>query len=727
MERITDHPVLEPEEKKKLRFTFEGKSLEALGDEVISSALFASGIKIFSYHKKDGSPQGIFCANGQCAQCAVVADGLPVKACVTKVREGMTVARLNGLPKMPSATGPAMSEQDAGAGGAEKNGAPRFPGQKGETCAQELGRVEEIEVDALIVGGGPAGLAAAAELGKLDVSTLIIDDKHKLGGKLVLQTHKFFGSVEDCFAGTRGIDIADKLEDQLKAYPSVKVWVNAACVAVFSDRRVGVVYNGGYYLVKPKAFISATGAREKTLAFEGNTLPGVYGAGAFQTLVNRDLVRPSKNLFIVGGGNVGLIAAYHALQAGIKVAGLIEAMDHCGGYKVHLDKIKRLGVPVYTSHTVVRAGGTTGLETVTVAQVDKNFKPLEGTEKTFAADTLLVAVGLNSVSEFHGQAVAFGMNAFVCGDAEEIAEASAAMFSGRITAHKVLKSLGVMTGPVPDFWFERLQTLKSRPGKTHESAVREHDKAVYPVLHCRQEIPCDPCATVCPKKSIKIPKSNMMAVPKFEGDCIGCYKCLLICPGLAVTIVDKRKDPKHPTVALPFEIGRGLVKKGDTVTLTDYEGAGLEKAQVTDVKDFKAENTLIVIAKTTSAVADRAAGLKLYEPQKPEKTGGGFSAMPDSAIICRCERISLGEIRKAIRAGVRDLNQLKAVTRAGMGACGAKTCASLIAGIYKSEGVDLKEVTALSQRPLFMEVPLGAFSNITCRTEEEEKASWSGF
>ena len=698
MERIIQHPVLETEEKKKLRFTFEGRELEALEGEVISSALFASGIKIFSYHKKDRSPQGIFCANGQCAQCTVIADGLPVKACVTKVKEGMKVAALSGLPKMPRAA-----------------------------CVIEFGRVEEIEVDALIAGGGPSGLAAAAELGKLNISTLVIDDKHKLGGKLVLQTHKFFGSVEDCFAGTRGIDIADKLEDQLKAYPSVKVWVNASCVAVFSDKRAGVVYDGVYYLIKPKAFISATGAREKTLAFEGNTLPGVYGAGAFQTLVNRDLVRPSRNLFIVGGGNVGLIAAYHALQAGIKVAGLIEAADSCGGYKVHLDKIKRLGVPVYTRHTVVGAGGKNELESVTVAQVDENFKPLKGTEKTFAADTLLVAVGLNSVNEFHSQALAFGMNAFVCGDAEEIAEASAAMFSGRITAHKVLKSLGVMTGPVPQFWFERLQTLKSRPGKTHKSAAKDHDKAVYPVLHCRQEIPCDPCATVCPKKSIKIPKTSMMDVPKFDGDCIGCYKCLLICPGLAVTLVDKRKDQKNPTVALPFEIGRGLVKKGDAIKLTDCEGAELGDAQVVDVKDFKAENTLIIIARTTAGIADVAAGLKLYQPQQPEKTAAGFSAMSDDAIICRCERVTLGEIRKAIRSGIRDLNQLKAVTRAGMGACGSKTCASLIAGIYKSEGVDLKEVTALSQRPLFVEVPLGTFSNSKCRTAEEEQASWSGF
>jgi sarcosine oxidase subunit alpha len=104
----------------------------------------------------------------------------------------------------------------------------------------------------------------------------------------------------------------------------------------------------------------ATGAREKSLAFKGNTLPGVYGAGAFQTLVNRDLVksRPDR-LFIVGGGNVGLIAGYHALQAGIHVVGLCEALPECSGYKVHKDKLARLGVPIYTSHTILSANGET--------------------------------------------------------------------------------------------------------------------------------------------------------------------------------------------------------------------------------------------------------------------------------------------------------------------------------------------------------------------------------
>ncbi len=698
MERIKDHPVLQPEERGTVKFTFDGRECKALEGEVLSSALYANGIKIFSYHKKDSSPQGIFCANGQCAQCSVIADGLSVKSCVTPVREGMEVKTLRGAAKLPLGT-----------------------------CLQDFGGVEELEVDALIIGGGPSGLAAAAELGKLNVNTLIIDDKAKFGGKLVLQTHKFFGSVEDCYAGTRGVDIAEKLEEELKKYPSVKAWTSATCLAVFSDKKVGVLRGDKYCLVRPRAVISASGAREKSLAFPGNTLPGVYGAGAFQTLVNRDLVRPSKRLFIVGGGNVGLIAAYHAVQAGIQVVGLIEAQEQCGGYKVHADKIKRLGLPVYTRHTILRADGKKELETVTIAGVDGNFKPLPGTERTFKADTLLIAVGLNSVDEFQAQALEAGMNAFVCGDAEEIAEASAAMFSGKITAHKVLKSLGVMAAPVPQFWFDRLEVLKSRPGATRPPEAKDHQKTVYPVLHCRQEIPCNPCVTVCPKKSIKLSGDSIMSVPRFSGDCIGCFKCLLICPGLAVTIVDYRKDPKNPSVALPFEIGRGLVKKGDNVRLTGWEGADLGEAEVIDVKDFKAENTMIVVVKASPETADLAVSLKLYSAETGDRSPAGLARAEDETIICRCERVSLGEIRRAIRSGMRDLNQLKAVTRAGMGACGSKTCSSLLMNIFRSEGVDPKEVTAFTKRPLFVEAPLGVFSNVKCAGRDGEGTGWSGF
>jgi len=374
--RIATHPILSIPERETIEFTWQGRKLQAQAGETIATALFANGIRTFGYHPKDGSPQGIFCANGQCAQCTVIADGLPLKSCMTLVQPGMAVEPVTALPKLPDAP------------------------------------------------------PAAIELGQRGVQVLVVDDKHRLGGKLVLQTHRFFGSINACYAGTRGIDIATKLADDVAKFPSVTTWLNSTAVAVFSDKKVGMVRDGkDYVLIEPKTILVATGAREKSLTFKGNTLPGVYGAGAFQTLVNRDLVRCSERLFIIGGGNVGLIAGYHALQAGIEVAGLVEALPECGGYKVHKDKLVRMGVPVMTSHTVLSANGTDSVESVTIAAIDKEWKPIPGTEQTFACDTLLVAVGLDPVDEFYKKAQEFGLSAFAAGDADEVAEASAALFS----------------------------------------------------------------------------------------------------------------------------------------------------------------------------------------------------------------------------------------------------------------------------------------------------------
>jgi len=328
MRRIGVHPVLDPPAaRREISFRFDGVDMLGLEGEAISAALIANGITRFSEHRRDGAPQGIFCANGQCAQCAVIADGLSVKSCMVPVLEGMTVEPLEGKSQLPE-----VDERDVA-----------------------FRDIETLDVECLILGGGPAGLSAAIELAKAGVGVILVDDKASLGGKLVLQTHKFFGSIDACHAGTRGMDIGAKLEKEVRNYENVRIWNNSNALAVFSDRKVGVLRDGHYFLVAPQVLLVATGAREKSLVFKGNTLPGVYGAGAFQTLVNRDMVRPTERLFIIGGGNVGLIAAYHALQAGIEVVGLCEALPECGGYKVHRDKLARMGVPPGQLRTVVNA------------------------------------------------------------------------------------------------------------------------------------------------------------------------------------------------------------------------------------------------------------------------------------------------------------------------------------------------------------------------------------
>jgi len=681
--RIRKHPILAVPEPPGVDFYWQGQAMHAHKGETIASALFANGIRIFGHHHKDSAPQGIFCANGQCSQCLVMADGLPVKACMTPVRPGMRVEPLDGKPVLPDLH-----------------------------TVPEMRGIQMVEVECLIIGGGPAGLSAAIELGKAGVRTLIVDDKHRLGGKLVLQTHKFFGSIDACYAGTRGVDIATKLEQELGQFENVQVWLNTTALAVFSDRKVGLLREGRCVIVQPHVLLVATGAREKSLVFKGNTLPGVYGAGAFQTLVNRDLVRPTERLFTVGGGNVGLIASYHALQAGIQVAGLCEALPECSGYKVHKDKLARLGVPIYTSHTVLSANGEHSVESITIAQIDDNWQPIPGTEKTFACDTILVAVGLDPVDEFTHKAEEFGLPIYAAGDAEEIAEASAAMFTGRIRGLEIARSLGRDVGEVPPEWYRTAEVLKSRPGAVVTEDIPEAEEGVFPVLHCAQEIPCNPCTSICPQDCIVMEGDDIRALPEYVGEgCIGCERCVAICPGLAITLVDYRDDLVHPTVTVPYEFPPDSIHEGDVVTVLDTEGAILGNVEVVKIRKPKfADRALLVRVRAPREFARRIAGIRMQEPWVVESMAHYVARIADDEIICRCERVTAGEIRALIRSGVRDMNHIKAVTRAGMGACGGKTCTNLIKRLFREEGVPLEQVTENTRRPLFVEVPLGALA-----------------
>jgi len=687
--RIEKHPILSIPKKKQIGFYWNNKKLQAYKGEVISSALFANGIHVFGHHAKDDSAQGIFCANGQCAQCMVIANGVPVKSCMTKVEENMIVESVEGLPKLPEAI-------------------EEF----------QFSSIEQIDIDVLIIGGGPAGLSAALELGKREIDTLIVDDKDRLGGKLVLQTHKFFGSIDECYAGTRGIDIARILADNIKTYPSVRVWLNNTVMYVFSDKKVGIVtHNNQYRVVGPKVVLNAAGAREKSLIFPGNTLPGVYGAGAFQTLVNRDLIRPAKRLFVVGGGNVGLIAAYHALQAGIDVVGLVEVLSQVGGYQVHANKIKRLGVPVYTRHTILSANGHEQVESVTVCQVNDSFRPISGTEKTFECDTVLIGTGLSPVNEFFMEAREAGINTFSAGDAQEIAEASSAMFSGKIAGLEIARELGKEDKPVPKDWYKKANILKSHPGPI---TVPQYDSypetGITPVIHCNQEIPCNPCVSVCKQGVIRIPGDSLLGKPETANNkCIGCNKCVFICPGLAISLVDYRENLDNPVVSIPYEIYNYEYKKGDWVLLTDYEGNSLQEAVVIDTVINKASRkTQIIKVRVPKDIARQVAGFKVQRDEVTlPKNQAVLDKIPDDAIVCRCERVTAGEIRPLIRRGIKDLNQIKAITRAGMGACGAKTCENLILQMYREEGISLEELTLNTRRPVFIEAPLGVFSNIS--------------
>ena len=221
------------------------------------------------------------------------------------------------------------------------------------------------------------------------------------------------------------------------------------------------------YEIKAKKIIFATGAQENMLVFEGNDLPGIYGAGGVQTLMNVYGVKPGRKGLIVGAGNVGLILAYQLKQAGVDVAAIIEAMPKIGGYMVHAAKVRRCGVPIYTRHSIKKAYGNGKVEGAIIAELDENWNYVEGSEQRIECDFICLAVGLTPSIRLAAQAgaeMAYINEAggwvalhneymettkegiYVAGDLANIEEASAAMIEGKIAGLHAANSIKPVEG-----------------------------------------------------------------------------------------------------------------------------------------------------------------------------------------------------------------------------------------------------------------------------------------
>jgi Fe-S-cluster-containing hydrogenase component 2 len=211
------------------------------------------------------------------------------------------------------------------------------------------------------------------------------------------------------------------------------------------------------------------------------------------------------------------------------------------------------------------------------------------------------------------------MEVFSAGDAGEIAEASAAMFTGKIQGLKIAKSLGLYEGEIPKEWEEKEKVLKSKPGPILRREKPGEEKGVMPIFHCVQEVPCNPCTSVCPENAIRTERDEITGLPYMVDVslCKGCMNCVFICPGLAATLVDYRKDEEHPTISLPYEVWREKVEAGQKVPVTDVDGGILGTYAVEKVvaNQKKYPGTLLVQIKVEKDVAKRAVGIWVQEEQ----------------------------------------------------------------------------------------------------------------
>ena len=608
--------------------------------------------------------------------------------------------------------------------------------------------------EVLVVGGGPAGMCAAAEAARCGAETLLVEDKHKPGGQLLKQTHMFFGGRNE-YAGTRGFEIADILEKEVRE-AGVTVMTDTTVTGIFDGRVVGMTTEKEYFCVEADRIVVATGAMENSLLFENADLPGVYGAGGVQTLMNVEGVLPGRRFVMIGAGNIGLIVSYQLLQAGAEVICVAEAAPKIGGYEVHAAKLRRLRVPILLEHTVVRVEGEEHVERAVLARVE-NFAPIAGTEFAVACDCVCVAVGLSPLTELLAQAgcrmefvAELGgyaawhdrnmrtslENVYVAGDASGIEEASTAMLEGRIAG--ISAAVGLQKGGAGVIerraeLRKRLEKLRGGPFGAKPRAGKAHfwgeeppaskilprkeppptpEKGRFAVINCPQPIPCDPCVDACPQGAIKI-DGDMNNLPYLDVEkCTGCGTCLAVCPGLAIRLYRPDADETEAEIGVPYEM-LPVPEPGQKVAVVDDEGRLICEGRVSDVRSSKKfGGKRLVFFRVPKEFGRRAAG---FAP--PGREGGIVIRHPAEkseadVLVCRCEDVWRSEIEKLVEAGYDSFDRIKRVLRCGMGPCQGRTCQRLVLGILaRARGVSPASLRPQTARSPIRPTKLAVFAS----------------
>ena len=265
------------------------------------------------------------------------------------------------------------------------------------------------QCQAVVIGGGCGGLAAAAKLKQEGLKDVVLIEKDaELGGVLNQCIHNGFG-LTTFKEQLSGPSFAERYEDQV-VEAGVEVKLNTMVTHMSSDRIIEYVnQEEGYQKLQGDIIILSVGCYERSrgaLAISGERPTGVYTAGQAQRYLNIDGYMVGKSVFILGSGDIGLIMARRMSLEGAKVLGVAELMPYSNGLPRNMKQcLDDFGIPLYLSHTVTNVYGEDRLEKIELAKVDENRNPIPGSEMHFDVDTLLLSVGLvpeNSLAEEAG-------------------------------------------------------------------------------------------------------------------------------------------------------------------------------------------------------------------------------------------------------------------------------------------------------------------------------------
>jgi NADPH-dependent 2,4-dienoyl-CoA reductase/sulfur reductase-like enzyme len=265
------------------------------------------------------------------------------------------------------------------------------------------------DVDVAVIGSGPAGMAAAIKAKKEGTEhVLILERQEQLGGLLHQCVHNGFGLLyfgQDLTGPEYAHRFVEKVRDL-----GIEILLETMVTQISGDRKLTAVNSHeGIIHLHPKSIVLAMGCRERSrgqLSIPGTRPAGIFTAGTAQRLVNVEGFIPGKKVVILGSGDIGMIMARRLSLEGVEVKGVVEILPYVGGLiRNEVQCLHDFDIPLLLEHTVTQIHGEQRVEAVTIAKVDKNKRPIDGTEQNIECDTLLLSVGLipeNELSRMAG-------------------------------------------------------------------------------------------------------------------------------------------------------------------------------------------------------------------------------------------------------------------------------------------------------------------------------------
>ena len=661
MRKISQHPIIQIPHPDKKQFRYNGSVVSGDKGFTIAAALHQAGFPIHSHSLKNRS-RSLECGIGKCGACEMLVDGEVKRICIT------LVDNINEVAEIP---------HDYVASAIEY---------------KKPGPLNVYKTQVVIVGAGPAGLAAREILNQHGVSNIVVDSNAEIGGQFNMQTHQFFFfEKEKKYGGLRGFEISKLLAGDNHE----GIMLDSTVWDIFENNRVAVknFKTQEIYYIDCNYFVVASGAVPFLPTFHNDDIPGVYTAAVIQKMMNTELTLLGKNILTVGAGNIGYLTSYQLTQAGAKVKAIIEAQAHEGGFPVQANRVRRLGIPIMLSHLILEAVPNEkgdGVKAAVVAQAE-NFKAIPGTEKLIEGiDAINICTGLmpDDALLIKGCEM-FGRRCWGAGDAVRIGEGTSAVLRGKQVAYEILDSI-MHPFSYDDYLLVSKEYIDSQqhPLKVIDEPFMpdaERMKKPFVIIDCLYGFACNPCAFACSYGAIT--KTSTSTVPEIDFEkCVGCMDCVYQCPGLAIFGYNIERG----TFFLPIEFD---MSEGEEVYLVDNEagilGEGviqkiLRKKNLTHVARIKSEGM-----KDEDKINVRGFIIKKDYPEKLEMKPHGESFMSDM-FMCHCDDVEFDDVMRII--GDRNfisVEEIKHTTHLGMGPCRGKRCIQRLKQNLRPKGIRL--------------------------------------